>query len=203
MAPGRAHYFPRRHHVILCLLELSRLCVTLAASPPHHVHDSPDHTNVRQLKRDTASCPAANGTLITRGDGHQYALYCGSSFEGLDIPAVHTNSFDECLQACDEYPPSQSVEGGAACVGATFGSGNRGGNCYLKYGIGNISTSDSNLQSGRQLPYQSPANSPVPAIQPLSTEVSPANTSKTHHVPIEYVYRILRVYARATLWLKS
>ncbi len=96
----------------------------------------------------TALCPKNNNTLYATG-GQTYEIFCGFDFPGNDLPAVHTETLAACLGACSAYQPNKDVAGGAKCVAASWGEGNPGGNCYMKYKITEVNKNNGGLKAGR------------------------------------------------------
>ena len=104
-------------------------------------------------------CPYENGKAYSDSNGVVYDVYCGVDFPGNDLPAVHVDNPYDCMAACDSYVPTQSVQGGAVCVAASYGEGNVGGNCYLKYAIVDVNTNDGGIVCFRKVTY-TPTASP-------------------------------------------
>ena len=98
-------------------------------------------------------CPFQNGKSYSDTNGVVYTVYCGVDFPGNDLPAVHVDNVYDCMDACDDYVPSQSVHGGAVCVAACYGEGNVGGNCYLKYAITDVNTNAGGIIALRKNSY--------------------------------------------------
>ena len=95
-------------------------------------------------------CPDFNNSSYTDTTGSNYHIQCSTDYSGNDLPAVHTDTFEECLKACDTYVPGSSAEAHnyAACMGVSWGAENPGGNCYLKYQITNINANNVGVSSG-------------------------------------------------------
>ena len=102
----------------------------------------------------TTSNGACTPGTYTDASGQEYQVYCGTDFPGNDLTTPHVNSLSECLTACDNYVPSANVAGGKSCVGVSYGAGNVGGNCYLKYAITTINYGDGGITSARKISYQ-------------------------------------------------
>lgn len=66
-----------------------------------------------------------NGTIYTvpASVNSEYDILCGIDYAGADIKAAHANSFEHCIQMCDE------TEG---CIVVSYGGGLSGGGCYMK-----------------------------------------------------------------------
>ena len=97
-----------------------------------------------------ALCPKDNNTLYATG-GQTYEIFCGFDFPGNDLPAVHTETLAACLGACSAYVPNKDIAGNASCVAASWGEGNPGGNCYMKYKIGDVNNNNGGLKAGRNV----------------------------------------------------
>ncbi|KAL9132214.1 MAG: hypothetical protein Q9217_000018 [Psora testacea] len=115
-------------------------------------------TTVSTPISSSAVCPGANGQTYSTG-GFIYEISCGTDFPGDDLTAIHTDSLPECLLACSNYVPQQSVAGGKPCVAVSWGQGNPGGNCYLKYNIEEVNPFNGGIVSGRKVTFE-PANPP-------------------------------------------
>ena len=100
-------------------------------------------------------CPGGGG-LYTDTAGHTYQIYCGTDFPYNDLVTPHVDTFPQCLAACDNYTPDINVANGAACVAISFGYGNPGGNCYLKYAIDTINTGNGGFDCARMVGYTPP-----------------------------------------------
>ncbi|KAK3314415.1 hypothetical protein B0H66DRAFT_595135 [Apodospora peruviana] len=66
-----------------------------------------------------------NGTIytVTPGGVNEYDILCGIDYAGADIGAAHANSFEHCIEMCDE------TEG---CIVVSYGGGLGGGGCWMK-----------------------------------------------------------------------
>ncbi|KAL9104520.1 MAG: hypothetical protein Q9163_000551 [Psora crenata] len=115
-------------------------------------------TTVNTPTSSSALCPGANGQSYSTG-GSIYEISCGTDYPGDDLIAVHTDSLPDCLLACSNYVPQPAVAGGQSCVAVSWGQGNPGGNCYLKYNIEVVNPFDGGIVSGREVTFQ-PANPP-------------------------------------------
>lgn len=124
-------------------------------------------------------CPDLDGTSYTDATGSSYKIQCSTNYAGNDLPAVHADTFVGCLRVCDNYVPEPSAASKASCIGVTWGAGNPGGNCYLKYQITTINTDDGGLSSGYYANYTLPKS----AVTSQGSSPSVANataTSSTH-----------------------
>ena len=129
-------------------------------------------------------CPYQNGKAYSDSNGIVYDVYCGVDFPGNDLPAVHVNNPYDCMAACDAYVPTQSVKGGAVCVAASYGEGNVGGNCYLKYAIVDVNTNDGGIICFRQVSYTPTA---PPNYLPSTTDTyAKTNTQASTFTPPTY-----------------
>ena len=95
----------------------------------------------------TATCPKDNNTLYATG-GQTYQVSCGFDFSYNDLPTVHADTLGACLGACSAYVPNPNVAGGAKCLAASWGPGNPGANCYLKFNVTQVN-GNGGIQSGR------------------------------------------------------
>lgn len=95
-------------------------------------------------------CPDLNGSSYASTAGNKYNIQCSTDYPGNDLPAVHTDTFEQCLKACDAYVPGSSAEAHnyAPCVGVSWGAGNPSANCYLKYQITTVKGNDVGISSG-------------------------------------------------------
>ena len=120
-------------------------------------------------------CPDLNGSPYTDIMGSDYHIQCSTDYSGNDLPAVHTDTFEECLKACDTYVPGSSAEvhNYTPCIGVSWGAGNSGGNCYLKYQITTINPNDVGFSSGYY------ANKTLSGSAVTSPGGSPSTTSAT------------------------
>ena len=118
-------------------------------------------------------CPDLDGSQYADATGSKYNIQCSTDYPGNDLPAVHTDTFEECLKACDAYVPGSSAEAHnyASCVGVSWGAGNPSANCYLKYQITDVNHNDVGLSSGYQ------ANDTLPNSRVTSPRTSQSITS--------------------------
>ena len=119
-------------------------------------------------------CPDLNGSSYTNSaTKNNYNIQCSTDYPGNDLPAIHTDTFEECLKACDTYVPGSTAEAHnyAPCVGVSWGAGNPSANCYLKYQITTVKHNDVGISSGYL------ANDTLPnsrATGPRSSDSAPA-----------------------------
>lgn len=124
-------------------------------------------------------CPDLDGTLYTDVTGSSYKIQCSTDYPGNDLPAVHADTFEGCLRNCDTYVPEPSASSETPCIGVSWGAGNPGGNCYLKYQITTIDTNDGGLSSGYYVNYTLPKSAVTTQGGSPSNLNAPATTS-TH-----------------------
>ncbi|KAI4947330.1 hypothetical protein J4E91_006682 [Alternaria rosae] len=88
------------------------------------------------------SCPGSNGSMVTTSCGAVYAVECNSDRFGNDLEngLVYTDTYEQCLQACDNT---------TGCVNVSWVIGKPGA-CYMKGSIGDVRT-NSNIIGGRKL----------------------------------------------------
>ena len=144
----------------------------------------------------TYPCPDRNGSTYAGANGSSYHIECSTDYAGNDLPAVHADTFGECLDACDAYVPGSSAEAHdfASCIGVSWGAGNPSANCYLKYQITSINSNDVGFSSGYQANYTPPesgattsGSSPSPtttlaasATHAAASTTQPTSTSSSH-----------------------
>ncbi|KAI4190539.1 MAG: hypothetical protein LQ348_003649 [Seirophora lacunosa] len=132
-------------------------------------------------------CPRSNGQPFTNSQGTVFDITCSCSYPGNDLITPHYDTFEQCILACDNYVPDPNIAGGRGCVAATWGFGNPGGNCYLKYEIGQIVYGDPNAASCKLRDYTIPGSvsSLTTRIAATSSTVNPvpATTSSNPSVP--------------------
>ena len=120
-------------------------------------------------------CPGGTGTQYSDADGNVYEISCGLSYPGSDLPAIHKDTLIDCILACSEYIPQPNVAKGAKCIAASWGEGNPGGNCYLKYAITEVNPTNGGFDSCRLITYTPPG--------PLSTINHDQNSGTTSTSP--------------------
>ncbi|KAM7205766.1 hypothetical protein V8F20_002999 [Naviculisporaceae sp. PSN 640] len=72
-----------------------------------------------------------NGTIYTVPTSltdSEWDILCGIDYAGADIKAAHANSFEHCIEMCDETE---------ACIVVSYGGGLGGGGCYMKNKLNN------------------------------------------------------------------
>ena len=126
-------------------------------------------------------CPDLDGSPYASATGSRYHIQCSTDYPGNDLPAVHTDTFEGCLEACDAYVPGSSAEADnyASCIGVSWGAGNPSANCYLKFQITTINQNDVGLSSGYHANYTLP-NSVVTSlgIGPSTTNAPVTSTTR-------------------------
>ena len=120
-------------------------------------------------------CPNLDGSSYASATGSKYNIQCNTDYPGNDLPALHTDTFEECLKACDAYVPGSSAEAHdfAPCVGVSWGAGNPSANCYLKYLVTTVKGNDVGISSGYL------ANDTLPISSVTSPRSSQSTTSAT------------------------
>ncbi|KAL9126051.1 MAG: hypothetical protein Q9175_007978 [Cornicularia normoerica] len=103
--------------------------------------------------------------------------YRRTDYGGNDLPAVHTDTFEECLRGCDQYVPDPFAASDASCIGVSWQATNPGRNCYLKYQITTINTDDSGISSGYYVNYTLPRSAVTSQDSSPSIENAPATSS--------------------------
>ncbi|RMZ69620.1 carbohydrate-binding wsc [Pyrenophora seminiperda CCB06] len=88
------------------------------------------------------SCPEGDGNTYTTNCGASYVLECGVDRFGGDLNngLVFTDTWEQCVQACDKT---------SGCVNVSWVSGVRGA-CYMKSSVSDIHK-NSNIQGGRKI----------------------------------------------------
>ena len=129
----------------------------------------------------TYPCPDLNGSIYAGAPGSSYHIQCSTDYPGNDLPAVHTDSFEECLKACDAYVPGSSAEAHeyASCIGVSWGAGNPSANCYLKYQTTTVNHNHVGFSSGYHANYTPPESGTANSGTSPSSTSTPA-TSSTH-----------------------
>ena len=118
-------------------------------------------------------CPDLDNSSYSDASGNNYNIQCSTDYPGNDLPAIHTDTFEACLKACDAYVPGSSAEAHnyASCVGVSWGAGNPSANCYLKYLITTVKQNDVGISSGYL------ANDTLPDSRVTSPRSSQSSTS--------------------------
>ena len=136
---------------------------------------------VSRAGSDPASypCPNLDASPIKDTTGSSYNIQCSTDYPGNDLPSVHTDTFEECMKACDTYVPGSSAEAHdfASCVGVSWGAGNPSANCYLKYQITSINRNDVGFSSGYQANYTLPNAGVTSQGSSSSTTSAPATST--------------------------
>ncbi|KAI4179763.1 MAG: hypothetical protein LQ346_007131, partial [Caloplaca aetnensis] len=113
-------------------------------------------------------CPLSDGQPFVDQQGTVFDIQCEVQYPGFDLTTPHFDTFQECILACDNYVPDPAVAGGADCVAVTWGFGNVGGNCYLKYNVGEVRAGSPNDASAR---LRNGASLPIPLPNPASSSL--------------------------------
>ncbi|KAI4179039.1 MAG: hypothetical protein L6R41_008071, partial [Letrouitia leprolyta] len=125
-------------------------------------------------------CPRSDGQTFIDRQGTVYDVSCACEYPGYDLTTPHYDSFQDCIDACDNYNPDPNVAGGQDCVAATWSYGNPGGNCYLKYAIGEIRYGNQNDCSVKLHNYTIPNSvSSTSTSVPLTTTSTSSSTSSS------------------------
>ena len=124
-------------------------------------------------------CPDLDGSSYTDTTGSSYNIQCGTDYPDNDLPAIHADTFEECLKGCDTYVPAGSPEADnyASCIGVSWEAVNPAGNCYLKYQITAINTNDVGLSSGYLINYTLPESAMVDLGSSPPAMITPAISS--------------------------
>ncbi|KAL8950312.1 MAG: hypothetical protein Q9222_003635 [Ikaeria aurantiellina] len=137
-------------------------------------------------------CPSSNGQTWIDPRGTVFDISCNCEYPGNDLTTPHFDYFEDCITACDDYVTDPNVAGGADCVAATWSYGNPGGNCFLKYAIGEIRCGNPNdcsakfhnytvpsavASSSTSIPYTSSSSSTRATTTSSSTTSSSSSTS--------------------------
>ena len=120
-------------------------------------------------------CPSYDGIAYIDVNGEAYQIECGADYSYNDLIIPHTETFQECILQCDNYKPNSTIAGGAPCVGLSWGQGNPGGNCFLKYQITTTDYTKTRIDSAYKATYQKPGASIVAS----SSTSTPAGQSST------------------------
>ncbi|KAL8933316.1 MAG: hypothetical protein Q9216_006421 [Gyalolechia sp. 2 TL-2023] len=111
-------------------------------TPPANIPSSPSTSPTSSPPPDRATlfqpCPLSNGQTFIDRSGTVFDVTCSCAYPGYDLATPHYDAFQDCINACTNYVPNPNVAGGRGCVAASWGYGNPGGNCYLKYEIGEV-----------------------------------------------------------------
>ncbi|KAL8830064.1 MAG: hypothetical protein Q9170_005907 [Blastenia crenularia] len=123
-------------------------------------------------------CPLSNNQQYVDRSGAVYDISCSCEYPGYDLTTPHAESFQDCMYACDTYIPNGNVANGADCIAATWSYGNPGGNCYLKWYIGEVSYGNPNDCSAKSHNYTIPNS-----VSSTSSSFTSASTSTDVPVP--------------------
>ncbi|KAL8742220.1 MAG: hypothetical protein Q9184_008288, partial [Pyrenodesmia sp. 2 TL-2023] len=140
-------------------------------------------TSPTDLVTAALPCPASDGLPFVNEQGTVFVIACQVQYPGNDLTTPHFDTFRECILACDNYVPDPAVAGGQGCVAVTWGFGNVGGNCYLKYAVGEVRAGSPNDASARLQTAALPnpgsisSNLPLPATSIVNVPLpNPATT---------------------------
>ncbi|KAI4172687.1 MAG: hypothetical protein LQ343_003427 [Gyalolechia ehrenbergii] len=165
LCSGVLHHIYRREPQLLGIMR--RNLPSSTSSPPS------DRATLFQ------PCPLSNGQQFIDRSGTVYDVTCSCEYPGYDLTTPHYDAFQDCINACDNYVPDPNVAGGQDCVAATWSYGNPGGNCFLKYAIGDIIYGNQNDCSVKLHNYTIPnsASSTSTSVALTSTSSSSIVTS--------------------------
>lgn len=131
----------------------------------------------------TYPCPGLDGTSTTDATGSSYNIQCSTNYPGNDLPAVHADTFEDCLRSCDTYVPEPTAASNSSCIGVSWGAGKPGGNCYLKYQITTLITNDDGLSSGYYINYTLPKSAMTiqgSSASKITRTPTPSGRSENH-----------------------
>ncbi|KAL8967828.1 MAG: hypothetical protein Q9197_005215 [Variospora fuerteventurae] len=117
-------------------------------------------------------CPGSDGQPFVNEQGTVFDITCSCTYPGNDLLTPHCDTFQQCILACDNYVPDPAIAGGRGCVAASWGYGNPGGNCYLKFEIGQIVYGDPNAASCKLRDYVIPGS-----VSSSSSSISSTSSS--------------------------
>ena len=99
-------------------------------------------------------------------------LFCLTKFQYEDVTSVHTETFMECVTACDNYKIPVGGTDQRPCIAVTFTEpiNNPGRNCYLKGSIHEVIYGRTRFSSAKKVSYPVPADIQVAVVElPFST----------------------------------
>lgn len=152
---------------------------TTSPYPPASIISGTTNTHVPNPTADAYPCPDYDQKDYIDSAGTAHHIECGTNYPGNDLTTPHEDTFEDCVAACDNYVPSPSVAGGKPCIGASWGQGNVGGNCYLKYAIGQRTFGDSNFDSFSNVDDAGSISSGGPTTGSTSTSTDDAGATAT------------------------
>lgn len=123
-------------------------------------------------------CPAALAQIYTSPVGMQdWQLFCLADFYFYDLPAVTTDTFSGCMDACDAATVSAGYT--QDCVGVTWtGNDGYGSNCLLKYSISQVVYGTNESCSAKRVSYSPPQKLAVSVVPTYAAAVAlPTSTT--------------------------
>ncbi|KAL8938042.1 MAG: hypothetical protein Q9211_003393 [Gyalolechia sp. 1 TL-2023] len=158
--------------------DTATLSTPLPNSPPPNTPSPPPSSSTASPPSDRATlfqpCPLSNGQQFIDRSGTVYDVTCSCEYPGFDLATPHYDAFQDCINACDTYVPDPNIAGGQDCVAATWSYGEPGGNCFLKYAIGEIILGNENNCSVKLHNYTIPNS-----VSSTSTSVALTSTSSS------------------------
>jgi hypothetical protein len=133
----------------------------------------------------SAPCPqAAFAENYVSKKGVDWQIFCSADVYYYSLPSLATDTFEQCVDACDAYMPSGSY-GNYPCVAITWTapSGENTSNCLLKYGVDQVVYGTPNYCSAKLASYVLPPNFPVSIVSTYSnsaTATSSASATYTY-----------------------
>lgn len=130
-------------------------------------------------------CPAGNGTTYLSEEFKAYQIICDTDFLGNDHPFRHVNSFESCVQACDEL---NTKEGSKVCLAALFVPTRLFGmdDCYLKYSIQHPTATSLGIEGAVlvTVPQSSASSASASASLPTAL-ISPSDNMQAPSEPVD------------------
>lgn len=120
-----------------------------------------------------AICPTYNNTIWTDFQKVQYTIACGSDLSGTALAVQPVNSFESCLEVCD------NADG---CTGVSYIGGNGAGTCYPKTGMGFLTYDNHTFAALRVGAYPSLSSSAA-VVSSSSTSIPAALASSSSSIP--------------------
>ena len=124
----------------------------------------------------TAPCPIYIAAPYKSKASVEYQIFCTTKLGYSDVLSVHTETFEECITACDTYvPPKISKRYGddaRPCVAVTWSPpiNNPGRNCWLKGDIFEAIYGRTRFSSAKKVSYAIPSDLQVAVVDALFPE---------------------------------